>query len=67
MRGVPIGSQASLAPMLTALLLCIVPNQKGFYTASGNFSSVQLKFTHSAIQRGSLKGCIVYNNIFITK
>lgn len=40
MRGMPIGSQAALVPMLTALLLCIVPNQECFYKASCSFSSV---------------------------
>lgn len=64
MRGMPIGSQASLAPMLTALLLCTMPSA---FIKLLAVSSQYYHVYHATVQRGSLQYCILYHRLFIEK
>lgn len=66
MRGASVGSQASLVPMLTALLLCTLLKQKCFYTAFGNFASL-LSSLPPLPYKGDHCHTALYNSSFITK
>lgn len=66
MRSASIGSQASLVPMLTALLLRTVPKQKCFHKAFGNFTSLPSSLPPLPY-KGDHCHTALHNGSFITK